>query len=303
MSIQQWAERTNYEPKVTSYQIHETNCEVPIAKRGRACEGPASINTNIIGSGSGSLCLGGDLLRQLFNADDLVQFTLSQYDLPPLTCAGMSISGSGGGWNPGEFFCTAVTVISQTDEEGNTQILGWIESVAMCTIGPDLGLEPVSGVVVHHWDPASKTPVLSIPIPDGRDPKLVPVPKTVLNPGLYEFTITMDDGSVLHHYEDFSSPVAINADFANFTDINIYPVPAKDSFSADFDLLAPMDIDMTVVDNMGHTYYQKALHFTIAGRNKEVVQMDPQWPTGLYHAIFQYADGSSESMNFTVAAE
>jgi hypothetical protein len=29
--------------------------------------------------------------------------------------------------------------------------------------------------------------------------------------------------------------------------------------------------------------------------------MDPLWNNGLYHAIFQFPDGSSDSKNFTIA--
>jgi hypothetical protein len=181
-------------------------------------------------------------------------------------------------------------------------IVDWVESVTQCTYRHfELYHPHPVKVKVHHIGGSGKSPVVSIPIPTDKDPKLIPVPKTVLQPGLYEFSISMDDGTIMRRYQDFSSQVVINADFAAFSIINIYPVPVKDSFAVDFDLLAPMDINMTVVDNMGHTYYQKALHFPLAGRNKHVVDMTPQWPSGLYHAIFQYADGSSESLNFTVA--
>lgn len=259
------------------------------------------LETENISTGGSNLCVdNGNALLEFFNADLQVQAHLN--GRPMLRCDGTLALGGGAGWGgPNGWLCTSTTEVMGTDEDGNPLVIGWSETVAECVVRPDGYTPSPVEVKVHHWDPLHKDPVLNIHIPSGKDTKLIPVPKTVLEPGLYEYTVTMDDGTILHHYEDYSTPVVINAVYADFSTINIYPVPVKDSFSADFDLLTPMDINMTVVDNMGDTYYQKSLHFPMAGRNKHVVRMDQQWPAGLYHAIFQYADGSSESLNFTVA--
>jgi len=51
---------------------------------------------------------------------------------------------------------------------------------------------------------------------------------------------------------------------------------------------------------LGRRRYDEQLNFDLPGRNKHVVRMNPAWPSGLYHAIFQYGDGSSTSKNFSV---
>ncbi|MBK7483252.1 MAG: hypothetical protein IPI72_11025 [Flavobacteriales bacterium] len=72
------------------------------------------------------------------------------------------------------------------------------------------------------------------------------------------------------------------------------------TFAIDFGLAFPMDINLTIVDNMGETHHTKALSFEYSGRNKYVVNMDTIWDEGLYHAIFYYPDGSSETTSFIV---
>jgi len=61
-----------------------------------------------------------------------------------------------------------------------------------------------------------------------------------------------------------------------------------------------MSVAITVINNEGTQMYTKSLNFDVAGRNKHVVEMNSQWPNGLYHAILQYTDGSSESVTFNV---
>ncbi|HMN05933.1 MAG TPA: hypothetical protein PKD45_09410 [Flavobacteriales bacterium] len=51
---------------------------------------------------------------------------------------------------------------------------------------------------------------------------------------------------------------------------------------------------------MGKEYYTKTVNFDQAGRNKHVVEMGNAWPNGIYHAIFQYGDGSSTTKSFSV---
>lgn len=95
--------------------------------------------------------------------------------------------------------------------------------------------------------------------------------------------------------------MTLNAEFASFVDITIYPVPVTNQrFSVDFNLVAPMNINMTVVNNVGVPYHSKLLQYNMAGLNKYVVRMDPAWPAGVYPCLFQYTDGSSESMSILV---
>jgi hypothetical protein len=84
--------------------------------------------------------------------------------------------------------------------------------------------------------------------------------------------------------------------------MNIYPVPVRDQiFALDFDIAWPMEIAMTIVNNTGAPYLAETLSFELAGRNKHVVKMQTPWPAGIYHAIFQFSDGSTTSRTFTVA--
>ncbi len=185
-------------------------------------------------------------------------------------------------------------------------ILEWTVSVISCdgdytVINHEL-LSEARTVFVDHWGDHEINRVLTVEIGDGKDPKLVTVPRTPLEPGLYEFTIVKNDGTMIRQYQDFSAPLTITADFSSFVGINIYPVPVKgQEFAIDFDLDLPMEIGLSIVNNMGVPYFAKQLSFPVAGKNKFVVQMQSSWPSGIYHAIFQYGDGSSSSLNFTVA--
>ncbi len=258
------------------------------------------IATGTIALGYGDLCLGEDHLRTLFNADGFVQYTYSQYGLPSLTCNGMLVpGGSAVGWQ--QNWCNQITnTILEMD------ILEWTVSVISCdgdytVINHEL-LSEARTVFVDHWGDHEINRVLTVEIGDGKDPKLVTVPRTPLEPGLYEFTIVKNDGTMIRQYQDFSAPLTITADFSSFVGINIYPVPVKgQEFAIDFDLDLPMEIGLSIVNNMGVPYFAKQLSFPVAGKNKFVVQMQSSWPSGIYHAIFQYGDGSSSSLNFTVA--
>lgn len=261
------------------------------------------VSTDVIGTGNGDLCQSGDYLRQVFNSDALVQFTLSQNQAGPVTCTAMiDVTSGGNTWTSGSSaLCTSWTINYEHNGD-EIDIISWASEVVNCPTfvahRPE-AKRPFSVEVIHHHDGTSD-PVVAVLLPSEKDPKLIPFPKTELAPGLYEYRVILDDGSIIRHFEDYDQTVVLNADFASFSIINIYPVPVKDSFSVDFDLMAPMDIDMTIVNNTGEPYFQKNLNFPLAGRNKFVVDMDQQWPGGIYHAIFQYADGSSESMNFNV---
>lgn len=189
--------------------------------------------------------------------------------------------------------------------------MDWVINVTSCdgdwsVILPE-NLVRVSSVFINDWgnsdswEDQSIKRVLDVPVNGAKDPKLVRVPRTPLDAGLYEFAIVMNDGRVLRQYQNFVEPFTIVADFKDFVGISIYPVPVKGrEFAVDFDLQMPMDIDLTIIDNMGQTRFFKELHFPEAGKNKIVVPMEGAWHTGLYHVIFQYKDGSSNTLNFTV---
>lgn len=263
------------------------------------------LETSVIPTGYGDLCYGGDHLRQVFNSNAQVQFTLGQHPgVDPVTCSSMiDVTSGGNTWTSGSSsLCTSWTINYEHNGD-EIDIISWASEVVNCPTfvahRPE-AKRPFSVEVIHHHDGTSD-PVVDVLLPSEKDPKLIPFPKTELAPGLYEYRVILDDGSIIRHFEDYDQTVVLNADFASFSIINIHPVPVKDSFSVDFDLIAPMDIDMTIVDNTGNPYFQKDLSFTLAGRNKFVVDMDQQWPGGIYHAIFQYQDGSTESLNFNVA--
>lgn len=64
-----------------------------------------------------------------------------------------------------------------------------------------------------------------------------------------------------------------------------------------------MTVNMTVVNNMGVNYYSETVQFDLAGRNKHVVKMTEPWPNGLYHAHFQFPNGSMQGRSFIVDLE
>ena len=106
---------------------------------------------------------------------------------------------------------------------------------------------------------------------------------------------------MFRHYEELVDPVTVKADFDSFIQATIYPVPVKDKdFAIDFDLFTPTNINLSIVNNMGVVYYTTPLEFPIAGKNKHLVTMPTPWPEGLYHAIFQYTNGTSGSRSFNV---
>ncbi|MCI1752277.1 MAG: hypothetical protein LKM36_05225 [Flavobacteriales bacterium] len=145
------------------------------------------------------------------------------------------------------------------------------------------------------------TPVLQVQIDGVKDPRLVKVPRTVVQPGLYEAKVILKNGQILRHFEEFTAPVVFNSRFASFVDVNIYPVPVTGKrFAVDFELLYPMMMGLTILDNVGNTMYAANYQYAQPGRHKEVVEMNPLWNNGLYHAVIQYPDGSSETVHFNV---
>jgi hypothetical protein len=259
--------------------------------------------TDHLVGGAGSWCVDEEVLRAGYTGDDNVQFQLSQQGLPALACQGLYSTGGGTSWGSGS--ANLCTEISYSDGTGDLDVVGWVMETVECpnvtSIGGTPSLSSVSSIIINHWYPATVRPVVTISVPDEDDPRLVPVEKTLLEPGLYEFTIVFDNGKQLRQFCDFDEQVKISANFASFTEVNIYPVPVTGtSFSVDFDLLVPMDIELTVVNNQGTPYYSKFVPFELPGKNKHVVEMTYSWPTGLYHCIIQYPDGSSDAISISV---
>lgn len=254
-----------------------------------------------------------DGLRTLYNSDDLVQFALSQNGLNSLTCDAIVSNGGGGeGWgDSGTGICTSFAWsdgLEDVDGDGNIDPVGLVSTIIGC---PDDGSVPdsyllktlsdVSTIVINHWYPNSVTHALVIDIPDTDDPRLVPVPRTVLQPGLYEYMVIFNDGTIWRKYQSYTTSKVISANFASFTDITAYPVPVRDDvFSLDINTVAPMTIRLNIVNNQGVQYYMQDLVLDVAGRNKHVVKMSPPWPSGIYHCVFTYSDNSSESVSITV---
>lgn len=194
-----------------------------------------------------------------------------------------------------------------TDENGNVDLIAWPIAVTECATSPLTEL-PYSfdQITSIYIDPSTTTTpgthTLQVNVDGVNDPRLVRIPKTTIQPGLYEIKVVLKDGRVLRHYEDFAAPITINSRFASFVDENIYPVPVTGNrFAVDMDLLFPMIINFTVVDNMGTPKYNATWTFPQAGRNKQVIDMNPLWNNGLYHAIFQFPDGSSDTKQFNIA--
>ncbi len=249
------------------------------------------------------LCASGATLRNAYNGSAGVLQQSGLYSLPQITCLAVpSTSADGQVWGESGPFnpCTQVTMWNGANSPEQA-LLDWALEVVNCHGSMDDGLGTISSVSINKWNGDSRTSVINVQIPDENDPKLIPVPRTSLEPGLYEFLIIRQDGGIVRHFEHCEERKTISASFTDFTHVNIYPVPVtQSSFSVDFDLVAPMAISMRVVNNMGVEYYTKALNFEVAGRNKHVVTMASDWPNGIYHAQFIYPDGSVDIVSITV---
>lgn len=249
------------------------------------------------------LCASGAVLRNAYNGNAGVHQQSGLFSLPQLTCLAMpSTSNHGLEWGESGPFnpCTQVTMWNGANSPEQS-LLDWAMEVVNCFGSMDNDLGVISSVSVNKWNGDSRTSVIDVQIPDENDPKLIPVPRTSLEPGLYEFLIIRQDGGIVRHFEHCSEYKVISASFADFSHVNVYPVPVtKSSFSVDFDLVAPMAISMRVVNNMGVEYYANGLNFEVAGRNKHVVTMASDWPNGIYHAQFIYPDGSVDNVSITV---
>ena len=279
----------------------------------RKAKGPWCNFYAVTGELSGTdYCTSPEILRDHFNSDVTVQNQMYIQEVPnPLTCDAAYLSGGGPGWNEwgsgdGTGQCVSFSY-SEVDSDGDgiLDVGNWVSEVIDCpnTTPPiyQPGLADVSSIDIKPWFTATPGPLVHIDIPDENDPKLVPVPRTQLDPGLYEYMVVMRDGVIWRKFEAYDHPVTVSASFASFTEAAVYPVPVDgNSFSVDFETLAPLAVDITVINNQGTVYYQKSDSFTIAGRNKHVVTMQNQWPSGLYHVLIGYGDGSTDSISITV---
>lgn len=265
------------------------------------------LETNVMIDESSTYCVSNDLIRTVFNSDGAIQNALMQYDLDSVTCD--AIPGGGGGvtWGGSFTSCTSMTTLeSVVDENGNIDVMNWVTELVDCATGSNGTYlwDDVLMVMVDPIDPTATgpgTPVLQIQIDGVKDPRLVKVPRTVVQPGLYEAKVILKNGQILRHFEEFTAPVVFNSRFASFVDVNIYPVPVTGKrFAVDFELLYPMMMGLTILDNVGNTMYAANYQYAQPGRHKEVVEMNPLWNNGLYHAVIQYPDGSSETVHFNV---
>lgn len=271
---------------------------------------------------SQAVCIGPPgHLRPIYNEDDVVENALAINEMDPLECMGVMVNGTmldwGSGWNSP--WCTTYTIDPGTSTDPPSIVIGIAYSTIACAItdfvynpngipepggsGPngDYTLADVANILVYQWAPGEREEVMSVPVGGIIDPRLWQVTKIDVPGGLYEFRVILNNGRMLKRFVEFDGPTTLSADFAAFTHITVYPVPVReDRFAIDFDLYMPMDISLTIVNNMGVTYYTKALSYPLSGLNKHVVEMASAWPEGLYHAVFQYVDGSTESVSFTV---
>ena len=232
---------------------------------------------------------GEDELVAIYNSDSFVQNTMNIMDMDPLSC--MAFLQSGNGSAPG---CLTLPI------QGNLN--AWVQSVLSCFGISDLNSTVLPQLLhstsVIQWANGQVEPLIDIVYPTEKDPKLVSIPRTHLQPGLYEFRIALTDGRIIRHFEEFQTSTTITASFAPFINANIYPVPVtRSSFAIDFDLPGAMSMNITILNNNGTVYHAESLSFDLPGRNKHVVRMTSQWPAGLYHAVFQFPDGSSNSLS------
>ena len=277
----------------------------------------------------GSMCdgqpgTGSANLLASYNADDLVENAIATLNPNPgpLNCPNGSLSSvsdsPGSGPSVGCSWIPFLTNSAVEDADGNVEIIEEVLYALHCEEGGSGSSWPssasvnemlsrVGGIVIRLWADGKATDVVNIPIPktaDGKaiDPKLIKVVKAELAPGLYEVVVPLNNGLILRHFEQIDQTIVVGASFASFVQMNIYPVPVRDQiFALDFDIAWPMEIAMTIVNNTGAPYLAETLSFELAGRNKHVVKMQTPWPAGIYHAIFQFSDGSTTSRTFTVA--
>lgn len=219
--------------------------------------------------------------------------------MDPLSCEVALAAGGGLSWGSG-YSCTNYNFY--VTPGGNISLPNATVSYAGCvTLTVVNDMEGITGVMINEWTEQSRSAVLSVPFPNARDPKLVAVPRTVLDSGLYEYVIIMNDGRLMNFFFEVEESLTLTADFADFININIYPVPVEDRyFAIDLDIPAPTTVEVTIVNNTGLEYYGTELTFERIGRNKHVVRMDQQWPNGIYHALFHFADGSYQTRTFSV---
>jgi len=258
------------------------------------------------------MCLSGTgALRTIYNARPETIQRLETYDLDPLMCGGMLNPGGGTTWGGG-YDCTTYVFYETDPGIGFLDVGTFSVSTIGCVILIDEDNGPMlphilgfsTGVTISRFEEDRVTHKLNIPFPSETDPKLIPVPKTILEPGLYEFLFVLQDGRMVSRFLEFTVPTTLKADYASFTNVNVYPVPVNDKvFAIDMDLALPTAVSIQIVNGQGTTYYTTDLVFELAGRNKHVVDMAQPWPNGLYHAILTYQDGSSTTRSLIVNIE
>lgn len=252
-------------------------------------------------------------LLNRYNADQNVISALANGgptgNMAPLSCESYIIAGQQLGWGSA-YNCVNINwspipgVPFDVPNAANVAV-GCITFTDVSGAGPSHPFWPyirpgIAGVMINEWTAFRKSSILAIPFPS-NDTKLAAMPRTVLEEGLYEYVIILEDGRLISIFQEVLEPLTLAADFLNFTNISIYPVPVNEKhFAVDLDINAPMSIELTVVNNSGVEHYAKTMEFKVAGRNKHVVKMNEPWPNGLYHAHFQFPNGSTQSRSFIV---
>ena len=301
------------------FLLEAVNETVYAIKRGKGpWEGLITPTSPIAAQALYNCGMGQDVLRALYDDNSDVQNAMSIQDMDALECHGWVASGGGQSWGstPTSGLCPWDITWAETTNFTPVVIMYIVDCASIAFLEspgieqplggsrPDGGyvISDVSSAIVNQWTGSSVSEIMSIPIQSIGDPRLWPIPRQEVPPGLYEFIVVMNDGSIHTRFVDFGQHTILQADFASFTNVNIYPVPVTDRhFAIDIDLGLPTSINLTVVNNMGHQFHSKVLDYDLPGEHKHVVSMTSQWPNGIYHAIFQFPDGSSSSVSFTVS--
>lgn len=309
------------------YPLGSVTETVYAVKRGKGpWQGLITPTTSFAAQGLYNCGMGQDVLQELYNGNEAVLNAMSGLEMPLLTCQGSLTSGGGQSWGSGYTgWCPYDYGFQHLNDPIFTDlpvpVAEWVIEILNCEnvthpvvthemgriyggSGPsnDYVLADVANVVVTHWTGLATEEALAVPVGSIPDPRLWPVRRTVLAPGLYDITVITNDGLHIKRFIALDQSLVLRADFASFTSVNIYPVPVTDRrFAIDIDLGLPTSINLTVVNNMGHHFYSKVLDYDLPGEHKHVVSMTSQWPNGIYHAIFQFPDGSSSSVSFTVS--